>query len=254
MSLQQHLLSPEGREALTRLVQQQPLLAFDFDGTLAPIVMHPETARTPPEMVPLLTTLAQRLPLVILTGRQVDDVRQRLGFTPTHIVGNHGAEDLLEGPDAAAVEALAPFRARVESRRTGLSTAGVFIEDKGASIAIHYRLSPDPVQARAVIEELLTELPPQVLIEPGKQVVNVLVDSAPDKGDAMHRLMARYGCRSGFYAGDDTNDEPVFERAERDWVTVRVGPRLDHSHARYYLQEQAEMAQVLQQMVDALGR
>lgn len=253
MSLQQHLLGPEGRQALTRLVQQQPLLAFDFDGTLAPIVMHPDTARTPAPMVPLLTTLAQRLPLVILTGRQVEDVQQRLGFTPTHIVGNHGAEDLIDGPDARVVEALAPFRARVEDRRTRLSTAGVFIEDKGASIAIHYRLSPDPVAARAVIDELLTELPPQVLIEPGKQVVNVLVSGAPDKGDAMHRLMDRYGCRSGFYAGDDTNDEPVFERAGRDWVTVRVGPRLDDSHARYYLQEQAEMAQVLQHLVETLG-
>ncbi len=253
MSRQQHLLSPEGRLALQRLVQQQPLLAFDFDGTLAPIVMHPDTARTPPEMVPLLSTLAQRLPLVILTGRQVEDVQQRLGFTPTHIVGNHGAEDLIDGPDAAAVQALAPFRARVEARRTRLSTAGVFIEDKGASIAIHYRLSPDPVAARAVIEELLAELPPRLLTEAGKQVVNVLVDSAPDKGDAMHRLMSRYGCRHGFYAGDDTNDEPVFERAAPDWITVRVGPRLDHSHARYYLQEQADMAQVLQQMVSALG-
>ncbi|SEL18731.1 trehalose 6-phosphate phosphatase [Roseateles sp. YR242] len=252
MKSQKHLLGTEGRLALSRLVQDKPLLAFDFDGTLAPIVMHPDEARVPPDMVPLLAELAQRLPVVILTGRQVEDVRHRLGFKPTHIVGNHGAEDEVQGPDPALVQALAPFRARVAERRHQLGAAGVSIEDKSASIAIHYRLSPDPVVAREVIDELVAQLPPQVVTEHGKRVVNVLVDGAPDKGDAMQRLMAQYGCASGFYAGDDTNDEPVFERAGHDWVTARVGPRLDDSHARFFLLEQAEMAEVLRQMTRAL--
>jgi len=252
MRSQKHLLSPEGRQALARLVQDRPLLAFDFDGTLAPIVMHPEEARVPPDMVPLLGELAQRLPVVILTGRQVEDVRERLGFKPAHIVGNHGAEDEHHGPDTAVVQALAPFRERASQRRVHLDAAGVFIEDKGASIAIHYRLSPDPVVARALIDELVSGLPPKVITEHGKRVVNVLVEGAPDKGDAMHRLMAHYGRASGFYAGDDTNDEPVFERAGRDWITVRVGPRLDDSHARYFVLEQAEMAEVLRHMVQTL--
>ncbi|WAC72155.1 trehalose-phosphatase [Roseateles sp. SL47] len=252
MTPQKHLLGPEGRQALNRLVRERPLLAFDFDGTLAPIVMHPDEARVPPEMVPLLNELSKQLPLVIITGRQVEDVRARLGFTPTHIVGNHGAEDQIQGPHADVVAALAPFRARVDERRMRLSAAGVFIEDKGASMALHDRLAPDPQVARALIDELVAQLPPRLLTEPGKRVVNVLVEGAPDKGDAMHRLMDHYGCRTGFYAGDDTNDEPVFERAGHDWVTVRVGPRLDNSHARYFLQEQADMRDALREMAQAL--
>ncbi len=247
-----HLLGPDGQQALSRLMQQRPLLAFDFDGTLAPIVMHPDEARVPPDVARALAELAVRLPVAVITGRQVLDVRHRLGFQPTHIVGNHGAEDEFDGPDPALVLALQPFRERAERMASRLDPAGVSLEDKGASLAIHYRLAPNPVEARAAIEDLLRELPPGVITEPGKQVVNVLVQGAPDKGDALTRLCRRYGVNAAFYAGDDTNDEPAFLRAAPGWVTTRVGPRLDDSQAGFFLQEQAEMAQALQFMRQAL--
>jgi trehalose 6-phosphate phosphatase len=187
----------------------------------------------------------------VVSGRQVLDVRHRLGFKPTHIVGNHGAEDEFDGPDPGVVTTLEPFRERMLRMESGLNQAGATIEDKGASIAIHYRMAPNPAAAREAIAELMADLPPGVTTEPGKRVVNVLVEGAPDKGDAVMRLAARYGADAGFYVGDDTNDEPAFQRADAGWVTVRVGPRLDHSHARYYLNEQAEIDEVLQLMLQA---
>lgn len=247
-----HLLGPDGHEALARLMRGRPLLGFDFDGTLAPIVMHPDEARVDTTLSRLLEQLAARLPVVVVTGRQVLDVRHRLGFAPTHIVGNHGAEDEHDGPEPRVVMALAPFRDRLRRLQPALSAAGVSIEDKGASLALHYRLAPNPVAAREAIDALLVDLPDGVITEPGKRVVNVLVAGAADKGDALHRLVKRYDASAAFYAGDDTNDEPAFERAESNWVTARVGPRLDHSHARFFLQEQAEMAQVLQLMLRAM--
>ncbi len=248
-----YLLDAEGRAAIARLMTRRPLLGFDFDGTLAPIVMHPDEARLPEPTAKLLERLAARLPIAVVSGRQVLDVRHRLGFKPTHIVGNHGAEDEFDGPDTRVVTTLGAFRDRMLRMEPDLNRAGATIEDKGASIAIHYRMAPNPVAAREAIAALIAELPPGVLTEPGKRVVNVLVDGAPDKGDAMTRLTARYGADAGFYVGDDTNDEPAFERAATDWVTVRVGPRLDHSHARYYLNEQAEIDDVLRLMLEHLG-
>lgn len=244
-----HLLSREGTEAIERLMRQRPLLGFDFDGTLSPIVMHPDEAVLAPSLARLLEALTAHLPVAVITGRQVLDVRHRLGFKPTHIVGNHGAEDEVLGPDPQVVQVLKEFRRRAARMEPQLNAAGATIEDKGASIAIHYRLATQPAEARAVIAELTRDLPPGVETEVGKRVVNVLASAAPDKGDAMARLMAHHQTSVAFYAGDDTNDEPVFERAGSGWVTARVGPRLDSSHARFFLREQAEMEAVLQLML-----
>jgi trehalose 6-phosphate phosphatase len=248
-----YLLDPEGRDALRRLMARRPLLGFDFDGTLAPIVMHPDEARIPPSTAALLETLTTRVPVAVVSGRQVLDVRHRLGFKPTHIVGNHGAEDEFDGPDPRVVTTLAAFRQIARRLEPMLNEAGATIEDKGASLAIHYRLAPNPVIAREAIAVLLQELPPGVEAEPGKRVVNILVTGAPHKGDALLRLASRYGTDAGFFVGDDTNDEPAFEQVGHDWVTVRVGPRLDHSHARYFLHEQAEIDDVLRLMLEVLG-
>ncbi|WP_343629271.1 trehalose-phosphatase [Roseateles sp.] len=248
-----YLLDPEGREALARLMKRRPLLGFDFDGTLAPIVMHPDEARIAASTSRLLETLAARVPVAVVSGRQVLDVRHRLGFKPTHIVGNHGAEDEFDGPDPRVVTTLAPFREAARRLEPLLNEAGATIEDKGASIAIHYRLAPNPAIAREAIAVLMREMPPGIEAETGKRVVNVLVSGAPHKGDALLRLASRYGTDAGFFVGDDTNDEPAFEQVGHEWITVRVGPRLDHSHARYYLQEQAEIDEVLRLMLEAAG-
>src|SRR5574337_1929491 len=115
-----HLFSPAGQAALEAIVRRRPLLVFDFDGTLAPIVDRPDDARLPREVAPLLAALARRLPLAVVTGRSVADVRDRLGFDPGVIVGSHGAEDG-DATTAAATAALDRLRQR---------SAGVTAEDK----------------------------------------------------------------------------------------------------------------------------
>ena len=164
----QHLFTPDGEAALAAALRQRPLLAFDFDGTLAPIVARPEDARLSQAVSARLKALAARLPTAIVTGRAVDDVRTRLGFEPRYIVGNHGAEDPdLESAagDAGAAQALqrdrmrsrlrSQLQARLRPRQAELDAAGVRVEDKGASFALHYRLSrqrdlPDGVRQRGL--------------------------------------------------------------------------------------------------------
>ena len=109
-----HLFSTEGQRALEAILRRAPLLAFDFDGTLAPIVDRPGDARLPPAAAASLQVLANRLPLAIVTGRRIADVRGRLGFRPRFIVGNHGAEQSGDAePDTAHVLALAGLRAQL---------------------------------------------------------------------------------------------------------------------------------------------
>lgn len=248
-----HLFSPAGREALARLLQQRPLLGFDFDGTLAPIVARPHDARIPRAVSLQLARLAQRLPVAIITGRALEDVRGRLGFEPGFIVGNHGAEDSADPQRSEAlVRGLDPLRLRIEAQRAAFDAAGVLVEDKGASIALHYRLAPDRERARVLIGALRLAEDPALRIFSGKMVENVVAVDAPDKAGAMRTLVARCQADSAFFAGDDVNDEPVFESAPLHWLTVRIGRDDPHSCARFFLDSPAEMAIALQAMLDEL--
>ena len=250
----QHLFSPEGESALARTLQHRPLLAFDFDGTLTPIVARPNDARLSKGVSARLATLATHLPVAIVTGRSIDDVRGRLGFEPRFIVGNHGAEE--EGRVAAAgesSEAFSGLRLRLRERLPALSAAGVTVEDKGHSMALHYRLSRTRERALQLITELLADHDDALRVFGGKLVVNVVPSLAPDKADAVRALVLRSGVRCAIFAGDDVNDEPVFATAPADWLTIRVGRDDPRSKAQWFLDSPGEMALLLERMVSLLA-
>ena len=122
-----HLLSREGCLALEAVLRAQPLLAFDFDGTLAPIVARPDDAHVAVAVSQRLDRLARLRPLAVVTGRAVGDVARRLGFTPQFIVGNHGAED----PGLALAFDMRPLdrlRARIVSLELQLDLVGPELE------------------------------------------------------------------------------------------------------------------------------
>ena len=249
----QHLFSPEGEAALATALRQRPLLAFDFDGTLAAIVARPDDARISQAVSARLKALSARLPLAIVTGRTVDDVRGRLGFEPRFIIGSHGAEDPAD-PDAAAAlaQVLEPVRRQLQARQAELAAAGIQIEDKGASLALHYRLARDREHAQALITELLTPADDAWRVFGGKMVVNVVPAHAPDKADAVHALVAQSQARCAVFAGDDINDEPVFASAPPHWLTIRIGRGERHSRARYFLDSPNEVAMLLERMLALL--
>lgn len=251
----QHLFSPEGDAALAATMRLRPLMAFDFDGTLAHIVARPQDARISTAVATRLKRLARQLPVAIVTGRAANDVRERLGFEPHYIVGNHGAEDEANRRRADALRgALDPLRETLAARADALSAACVTVEDKGQSIALHYRLSRDRDAALALIDDLLAPQRRDLHIFAGKMVVNATAADAPDKADAVRALLQRCKARSAFFAGDDVNDEPVFEAAAPDWLTVRVGRPEAASLARFYLHGPQEMALLLDRALAALSQ
>jgi trehalose 6-phosphate phosphatase len=251
----QHLFSEPGQAALAAVMHAEPLMAFDFDGTLAPIVARPDDAQIPSPVADHLRIVAAMLPVAVITGRAVEDVRSRLGFKPSYIIGNHGGEDEADpqGSHARTV-ALDPVRQQLLEHRGALQECGVGLEDKRQSIALHYRLSPMRKQARALIEAILAPYASRLHIFPGKMVVNVTGLHAPDKGDAMRKLVARSGVRSAFFAGDDINDEPVFDAALPSWITVRVGHATSPSRARYYIDSHDEVLLMLDRILALLRR
>jgi trehalose 6-phosphate phosphatase len=249
-----HLFSPAGEAALVRIVGMRPLLAFDFDGTLAPIVPRPDDARLSAAIVDRLRTLSRRLPTAIITGRSRKDVLQRLNFEPNYVVGNHGAENPLDATGAIArINALGTMREVIHAQRAALDAAGVLVEDKGQSLALHYRLSRDRIKARTAIVTLLQSVTAPLRIFPGKMVVNVVPANAPDKAHAIHRVLAHCGAEAALFAGDDVNDEPVFASALPGWLTVRVGRDDPSSRAQFVLDGPHEMATLLDRIAFLLG-
>lgn len=246
----QNIFSPAGRRALRGAMVRRALLAFDYDGTLAPIVATPELATTPLGVARRLARLASRRPVAIITGRTIADVRPRLGFRPHAIIGSHGAEWGCEGEATAAAQ-LDGVRATLAAHGDELQRLGVQIEDKRLSLALHYRGARDAVRAQRRIEEVLAPAGDTVEVFDGKRVVNVVPSGAPDKGQALLRLVAASGVDSAVFLGDDVNDEAVFRIAPPDWLTIRIGVASARcSSAAFYLDTQCLMPLLLQEMID----
>lgn len=242
-----HLLGREGGETLARLASSRALLAFDFDGTLAPIVARRDEAHMRAHTAALLCELCRRYPCAVISGRGRADVRQRLeGADVRHVIGSHGVEP---GPNLRAYA-----RAMAQARRAlGGALAhepGVELEDKRYSLALHYRRASSKRTARASIMRAVAALPVGLRMVPGKLVVNLVPEGAPNKGQALERLRAHTRAEVVLYVGDDVTDEDVFGLDAGDrLVSVRVG-RSTASAAAYFLRDQGEMDRLLARLVE----
>ena len=230
--------------ALAELAAGNLLVALDFDGTLAPIVPRPEDAAMRPETRRLLARLAQLYPCAVVSGRAEDDLRRHLaGVTVWYAVGNHFLE-----PAAEREQAVLRWRPALEAAIAPLR--GVTLEDKGASLALHYRGAEEHDRARAQILEAAALLDGARAIE-GKEVVNVVPRGGPDKAAAVERLCAQLGCDRALYVGDDLPDEEVFALPRITGVRVGGGQA---SRARHFLSGQGEVDALLERLAAARAR
>ncbi len=236
------------RPVLEQFAWSRVLVAFDFDGTLAPIVDEPDRARLPPSTRRRLLRVAERYPCSVISGRARADVARRLEGVPlVEIVGNHGLEPAVHGRGASFVRTTDRWTQRLHDLLA--SEPGIELEHKGLSLAIHYRKSRRRRSARAAIERALDALEGATRIIPGKLVVNVLPEGAPHKGIALRRIRAAVGADTAIYVGDDVTDEDVFALDEPGrLLSIRVG-RDERSAAPYYLRTQPEIDELLDRLL-----
>jgi trehalose 6-phosphate phosphatase len=243
------ILGPGQRRLLEQFAWSNVLCAFDFDGTLAPIVSTPDDAGLRPSTRRLLHEVAVLYPCAVISGRARRDVAARLDGLPLfEIVGNHGLEPARgAGAFEAVVARWVPrLRRRLEPHR------GVVIEDKRLSVAVHYRKSREKKRALQAIRVAVAGLGPLRAV-PGKQVLNLLPAGAPHKGLALEAVRARAGCDTALYVGDDDTDEDVFALDQPGrLLCIRVGRR-HGSLAPYYLRRREEIDALLRFLRD-IGR
>lgn len=240
MRLARSVLGGEGLAELRRFVtSERCLIALDFDGTLAPIVDNPNHAALNTEVETELRRLARECEILILTGRSIADVRQRVPNEVKCILGNHG----LEGSQRVTSEMLLVARETtqkwLDALRLRFAKDKRFVmEDKEYSLAIHFRRALIKKRARFLAQSEARMLTPPALILDGKCVVNVIPPGLPDKYLALSSFMEDFGFQKAVFVGDDITDNQIFRAKDSRILCVKVGQVRDLT-APWYLQHQA---------------
>jgi trehalose 6-phosphate phosphatase len=228
------ILARANHQVLARVASSHVLLAFDYDGTLAPIVRDPDRAHMRERTRELLERVANAYPCVVISGRSQEDVQQRVSEAGVfEVIGNHGLEPRCpQEADAARVRAWMPSL----ERRLG-RVPGVVIEDKVYSVSVHYRRARDRRKARRAILRAVSDLDGARVIG-GKSVINLLPREGPHKGTALETAREQLRCDLALYVGDDETDEDVFALDDpQRLLTVRVRPKRT-SRAAFYISNQ----------------
>lgn len=215
------ILSPRHGRVLEELARSPCLLAFDYDGVLAPLVRRPAGAFMRPRTRRLLARLARRYPCAVISGRSYRDARRYVGGLVPTLVGNHGYELGEETPVPREVlERVRSWRAQLQHAL--VAVPGLFFEEKRSTLAVHYGLSRRWRRAGEAVRAAARGLHGARLLE-GKKVLNVLPSHFPTKGDAVRALLERYRLETALYAGDDVTDEDVFRIGPPAVLGIRVG-------------------------------
>lgn len=193
------------------------LIALDFDGTLAPIVDDPDSARPVAGAIDALAALAAAgTRIAIVTGRDARTVLRLGGLEVIDgllVSGLHGAETWHDGVLDTIDEPAGLDRLRAQL--PPLLPDGVWLEDKRLSLVLHTRRAPDPERALAGLQPLRSLVTDQGLeAHPGKQVLEIRIRGL-SKATALASLLEP-GTTAALYAGDDLGDLPAVE-AVRDW-------------------------------------
>jgi trehalose 6-phosphate phosphatase len=248
------LLHPRHRPALARFVgidaPGKVLLAFDYDGVLAPLVKDPGGASMRARTRNLLARLGRHYTVAVVSGRAWKDTNRFVGGIAQHVVGNHGFELGHAVPVPAAVlRQVRGWRGQLERALAGVP--GVHFEDKRSTLAIHYGLTRSWRRSERAVYEAANQLAGTRLI-PGKKVLNVLPHDFPSKGDAVRALLARLGLEAALYAGDDVTDEDVFAVGAPLVFGVHVGK--GPSLAPWRIRTQVAMDELLELLLAARVR
>jgi trehalose 6-phosphate phosphatase len=183
---------------------------LDFDGTLAPIVPRPEDARIVRGARSVLGRLTARYGLVaVLSGRPTRHLKRLVDVRHVACVGLYGLD---EAPPAAAVRGAIP-----EVHAISESVPGTWVEDKGATVAVHYRQAPDRAAARRALLEQLEELAETsaLLLAEGKSVIEMFPTGALGKGTVLQHMALERRLAALLVAGDDLADMDSFHAARR---------------------------------------
>jgi trehalose 6-phosphate phosphatase len=206
---------PVPRSLVPHLSQSAILL--DIDGTLLDLAPTPREVWVPPGLAKTLNRLHERTSgaLALVSGRSLNDID--LIFAPEQFpaVGGHGAEMRVSIEEESVATHAPPLDKELKRRLAAIAklSPGILLEDKGYSLALHYRLAPHAEKAIYAAVSLIRADLPNAPIEvlPGKSVCEIK-HSGFTKATGVLELMTHepFKGRRPLFIGDDVTDESVF--------------------------------------------
>lgn len=240
---------------LGRIKRNGCVVMLDFDGTLAPIVSHHRRAALSTKTHKLLEGLAKRVPVAVISGRSLSDVRSRVRIHGISYAGSHGLEVLMSRPHIS-IHVDVPKRtlqifheARGTLGKIAARYPRVRIEDKGMSYAIHYR-SLTPKQSVAFLHDADIALAAHIKSGAIRAIndlstFDIMPHSKRTKGHCareMYRALRKSEDAVPIYIGDGVTDEDAF-RAFKTGITIKVGKA--PSAAKYFFSSRADVDRFL---------
>lgn len=203
-------------------------LFLDLDGTLAPIVADPRMVGPDARRNDVLAQAERALGgrVAVVSGRAISDVDRILHGRIHSVAGLHGLERRIGDGGIARDPPPPGFAAAAEAAHAFVAAReGLMLEDKGLSLAIHYRAAPArEAEAHAFADAAAARH--GLSVQHGKMVVELRTPGA-DKGDAIAAFMreAPFAGARPIFVGDDLTDEHGFETAAAlGGFGVLVGP------------------------------
>ena len=223
----------------TFIRDEQLALFLDVDGTLLEIAATPDRVRVPSSLRNTLQISFERAQgaFALLSGRSLDDLDRLFSPCVFPASGKHGLEVRLYGGRVVrpGIDPSVLDRARSWLRLLQKENRGLLMEDKGISLAMHYRLAPKLApEVEIVMNYMTAELGEVFVVRPGKCVFE-LMPSGFDERTAIQLFMTQpeFSGRTPVFVGDDPTDEVGFQAVnEMGGHSVRVG-KLEETAAQY---------------------
>jgi trehalose 6-phosphate phosphatase len=210
---------------------QECAILLDVDGTIVDLAPTPREIWIPPPLRLVLSQLIERTggAVALVSGRSVNDIDMIFAPLQLTVVGGHGAEFRPLGQLRSGSRTSAPLDPALKRKLAAIAEAGpgILVEDKGYSLALHYRLAPQMEElVRAEVAKICAQFPADSIeILSGKLVVEVK-PAGFNKATGVRMLMSYppFAGRHPIFIGDDTTDECVFAiMPELDGLAISVG-------------------------------
>jgi trehalose 6-phosphate phosphatase len=225
------------------------LLGLDFEGTLVPFVDVPTMSHLGPAAARVLESLSKcdRVSVVVMSGRERNDLQTRVGIPSIIYAGNHGLE--IGGPGflfvdetaAAHGTALRELGANLATRL--MPIPGALVEDKGLTVAVHERLVAEDAreEVRRIVHGVLAGSSHPFQLTVGQRVYEIRPRTSWHRGSAITWIRERLGKPETLtiYLGDDATDEDAFAALPDD-ITIRVGEAAETA-AHFQIDNPAEV-------------